>query len=180
MKIYTKKGDLGETSLFGGQRVRKDHVRIEAYGTVDELNSVLGTVISHQPVQKLVEHLIEIQKELFVIGADLATPQEKQSKVVRISEKPIQQLELLIDDLDGVLPALTSFILPSGSLAATQLHVARTVCRRAERCVLTAMEYEEINPLILKYLNRLSDLLFVMARFENHQKNIEETRWLPD
>ncbi len=180
MKIYTKKGDTGETSLFGGQRVRKDHVRIEAYGTVDELNSILGTVISHQPVQKLTEHLVEIQKELFVIGADLATPQEKQSKVVRIKEEPIQQLELLIDELDGVLPKLTSFILPSGSLAATQLHVARTVCRRAERCVLTAMEYEPINPLILQYLNRLSDLLFVMARFENHQKNIEETRWLPN
>lgn len=180
MKIYTKKGDNGDTSLFGGQRVRKDHVRIEAYGTVDELNSILGTVISHKPVQKLTEHLVEIQKELFEIGADLATPQEKHTKVVRIKEESVQQLELLIDELDSVLPELTSFILPSGSLAATQLHVARTVCRRAERCVFTAMEYEAINPLILQYLNRLSDLLFVMARFENHQKNIEETRWLPN
>ncbi|TNE73903.1 cob(I)yrinic acid a,c-diamide adenosyltransferase [bacterium] len=180
MKIYTKNGDKGVTSLFGGEKVLKNHARIEAYGTVDELNSVLGVIHSFEPIEYIKEKLTAIQKELFVIGADLATPNSKKSHVVRINEVSIANMESYIDEMDAELPALTTFILPSGTQAATQLHVARTVCRRAERAVLSAMHSEEINPLVLQYLNRLSDLFFVMARFENFKKNQEETRWLPD
>lgn len=179
MKIYTKKGDLGETSLFGGERVRKDHHRIEAYGTVDELNSVIGLVISFDSNSVLVVKLKVIQHDLFVIGADLATPETKKSHVLRIKDENVTNLENWIDELEESLEPLTAFILPSGTPAASQLHIARTVCRRAERNVLRAMDHENLNPIVIKYLNRLSDLLFVMSRFENKQNNSQETCWIP-
>jgi len=178
MKIYTKKGDKGETSLFGGQTVAKDHYRIEAYGTVDELNSFLGLALSYSPVTELVPILTTIQHDLFIIGADLATPESKKTHVLRISEDKIDQLEQWIDHFDAQLPALTSFILPSGTVSASYLHVARTVCRRAERLIVTAIQHDEINSLTLKYINRLSDLLFVLSRFENFTRNIHETKWI--
>lgn len=177
MKIYTKKGDQGNTSLFGGQTVKKDHFRIQAYGTVDELNSFLGVVLSFEPTNSIIPIIQRIQNELFILGADLATPAEKQTHVLRIEEKHIHQLEADIDFFDAQLPQLTSFILPGGTKAASFMHVCRTVCRRAERLTLNAVEQDEANAQTLIYLNRLSDLFFVLSRFENASTNTAETKW---
>lgn len=179
MKIYTKKGDSGETSLFGGQRVSKSSLRIEAYGTVDELNSVIGVATSHGVDSRSKELLDEIQIQLFVLGSDLATPPSKKLKIDRIGESDIIFLEQAIDELEEHLEPLKSFILPGGSPAGATLHVGRTVCRRAERLAVECSKEDEISDAAIKYLNRLSDFLFVLARFENKQSGSEETKWLP-
>lgn len=180
MKIYTKRGDKGYTSLFGGSKVEKNNLRIQAYGTVDELNSVIGLSLTHPVSKKGSKILNEIQKQLFVLGADLATPLSKKTKVQRIKTGEIEQLELWIDDIESILPALTSFILPGGSKPGAYLHLARTVCRRAERHTVELKWNENISEETIIYLNRLSDLLFVLARFENQEAGIEETKWIPE
>ncbi|MCW8130288.1 MAG: cob(I)yrinic acid a,c-diamide adenosyltransferase [Planctomycetota bacterium] len=178
-KIYTKTGDKGETGLGGGQRVPKDSPRIVAYGTVDELNSVLGVAVASSLHRKLNGMLKRIQNDLFHVGSDLCVLEEdkKKFKIPQIEERHIKQLEAFIDELQRSLKPLDNFILPGGSTGAAHLHVARTVCRRAERCVLSLSRYEPVGPHVLKYLNRLSDLLFVMARFENLKKRGKDVLW---
>lgn len=178
MKIYTKTGDQGETSLYGGRRVGKDDVRIEAYGTVDELNAQLGVVRSLPLPQGTDELLERLQNELFVLGADLATPADQRSgKVRRIVAEDVARLEQDIDRLEIGLPELRSFILPSGSPAGSALHVARTVCRRAERRTVRLVREASLDRLPVIYLNRLADLLFVLARRVNHDLGSPETPW---
>ncbi len=177
MKIYTKKGDSGQTSLFGGNRVSKHSLRIEAYGTVDELNSVLGLTLSLSPVDKVAEILDELQQQLFVLGSDLATPLDAKAHINRISNNEIKQLESMIDELQEYLPTLKNFILPGGSQPGASLHLARTVCRRAERMAVACSQSEPVSDESIIYLNRLSDLLFVLARFENYQSGQTETEW---
>lgn len=179
MKIYTKKGDQGYTSLFGGANVEKNSLRIHAYGTVDELNSNIGLVLAHTTSQKGKEILNEIQSQLFVLGADLATLHSKEAKIDRIGSNDIEKLEKWIDELETDLPPLTSFILPGGSPAGATLHMARTVCRRAERNTVALKQNDPISAETVIYLNRLSDLLFVMARYENKQAGEPETPWQP-
>lgn len=180
MKIYTKTGDKGDTSLFGGQRVPKDALRIEAYGTVDELNSVLGIVRADNKEKEIDAVLDRVQNELFELGADLATPQSASVKnIKRIEPKHSEHLEKSIDRLDEHLKQLKTFILPGGSPVAARLHFARTVCRRAERTVVRLSRNEDIGKGIMIYLNRLSDLLFVVARYANHVANVSETKWKP-
>ncbi len=180
MKIYTKTGDKGETSLFGGGRVPKDDLRIEAYGTVDELNSLIGTVRVMNDAKKIDGILADIQDTLFVLGADLATPAgTKNASAPRVSGADIVSIERKIDELDALLDPLKSFILPGGSKAAAFLHHARTVCRRAERRVTSLRKQGGASEETLIYLNRLSDLLFVLARYSNKIGNIAETPWNP-
>ncbi len=178
MKIYTKTGDKGETGLFGGDRVPKDAARIEAYGAVDELNSLIGIVRALEPGKKIDRLLQKIQNDLFVVGADLATRKAgKRSLVPRIGRAHVASLEGIIDSLELLLLPLTLFILPGGTVAASYLHYARTVCRRAERSTIRLSRSEEINEHALVYLNRLSDLLFVLARYANHIQKKNETKW---
>ena len=177
MKIYTKTGDQGETSLFGGGRVSKSANRIEAYGTVDELNSILGLARSSMLTNKIDGMLHQIQQDLFVLGADLATPENTNVTIKRIELDHYIQLENWIDELEQDVEPLRFFILPGGSPGASTLHVARTVCRRAERRVITAKENDPISNDCLIYLNRLSDLLFVMSRYENAKSGISESKW---
>jgi len=179
MKIYTKRGDQGTTSLFGGTSIEKSHTRLHAYGTVDELNSVIGMALTNRLSGRGSEILIEIQKQLFVVGADLATLPSKKTKIERVGQAEIEQIESWIDELEEQLPQLTSFILPGGSAAGASLHLARTVCRRAERYAVQLMREEGISEDSLIYLNRLSDFLFVLARFENLQSGSAEIKWLP-
>ncbi len=178
MKIYTKTGDRGETSLFAGGRVRKDNIRVEAYGTVDELNSVLGLARSYPLPEQAQTWLEAVQNVLFVVGADLATPMDSSPKwLVRLDDQPVLALENAIDQMDEELPRMTAFILPGGVTAAAALHVARTVCRRAERICVTLSAEETINPNVLVYLNRLSDFLFTLARWVNLKAGETETKW---
>ncbi len=178
MKIYTKTGDLGDTGLFGGRRVPKHNLRIEAYGTVDETNAVLGLAATRCTDSELSEAIQRVQSELFSVGADLATPLDVQSDyIVRVDEAIIQHLETEIDAWEETLPPLRQFILPGGSEAGAGLHFARTVCRRAERAVVALSQAEELNPTVLRYLNRLSDWLFILARIANQRSGIEETIW---
>jgi len=178
MKIYTKTGDKGDTSLLGGQRVPKDTLRVEAYGTVDELNSVLGIVRTENSDSQVDKILNQIQNELFELGADLANPRPStRERVRRFEPNDAQPLEKLIDTLEAQLKPLTHFILPGGSPVAARLHFARTVCRRAERAVVRLSRNEDIGEGITIYLNRLSDLLFVLARYANHVANVSETKW---
>ncbi len=179
MKIYTKKGDQGETSLYGGQRVSKSSKRIEAYGTVDELNSILGMASALQATDYSKEAILTVQNHLFVLGADLATPHSKEVRIERISSSEIEWLEKSIDFMEDALPPLKSFILPGGSQAGSIFHFARTVCRRAERITVECSKEEQISEEAIMYLNRLSDFLFVLARYENHRANQEETPWTP-
>jgi cob(I)alamin adenosyltransferase len=181
MKIYTKTGDRGETSLFAGGRVDKDALRVEAYGTVDELNACLGVVCAQLADGEVFECLRRIQVELFDMGADLATPMTAATRkpIPRIREEQTTRLEEWIDRYEEELPPLTRFILPSGSPAGAMLHFVRTVCRRAERRVVTLHKAEEINPELIRYLNRLSDLLFVLARLVNQRSHMPETTWEP-
>jgi cob(I)alamin adenosyltransferase len=178
-KIYTKKGDEGMTSLGGRQRVPKESARICAYGTVDELNSNIGVAVASGLDQKLNDALLVIQNELFHLGSDLCFIEEDKEKyqLPQIEEKHVVRLEALIDELTAVVGPLENFILPGGSMGSAYLHVARTVCRRAEREVATLAREEAIGSFVAAYLNRLSDLLFVMARYENHQRNIPEPLW---
>lgn len=177
MKIYTKTGDGGETSLFGGGRVSKYSARIEAYGTVDELNSTIGYARSQQLNVDSDKKLEIIQNDLFVIGADLATPPETKATIKRIESEQITQLESWIDEMEKDLTPLRYFILPGGTAGASALHISRTVCRRAERCVINAMKTETISNLVVIYLNRLSDFLFVMSRYENSKAGVNEIHW---
>lgn len=177
MKIYTKTGDDGETGLFGGPRVRKDAHRIEAYGTVDELNATLGRARSEPLPPPLDTILARVQGELFDLGAELATPDPERFNLHRIQEPHIARLESAIDQLEGGLPPLQNFILPGGTRAAAELHVARTLCRRAERRLVTLASQEQISAALIVYLNRLSDLLFVMARFANRAAGQADVAW---
>ena len=180
MKIYTKTGDRGETSLYGGQRVPKDAIRIEAYGTVDELNALVGIAGSEARDPDLRRVLAEIQSRLFDVGADLATPHSGKSATVRrIQDADIQALEQIIDKAEQGLTPLKTFILPGGSPLAAKLHLARTVCRRAERLVVRLSHTEETNAAVVVFLNRLSDLLFVLARQANRHANIDDVQWKP-
>jgi len=179
MKIYTKNGDRGETSLLGGHRVSKDALRIEAYGTVDELNSVLGIARAHKPSTDVDQILGLVQSDLFVLGADLAASGEKRSAMVQpVSQEQVSRLEQTIDSLDAKLPPLTTFIIPGGSPLAAQLHLARTICRRAERLVVRLSKNETVDPLCTIYLNRLSDALFVIARYANQIDGVREVPWV--
>lgn len=178
-KIYTRTGDDGTTALGTGARVPKTAPRIAAYGTVDELNSQLGVALAHGPDASLAEPLRQIQNELFHLGADLCVPDRDKADTPgpRIEQRHVDGLERLIDRLNGDLPALQNFILPGGHLVAAQLHVARTICRRAEREALLLAAEEPVSDLVVRYLNRLSDALFVMARFANHETSTAEPLW---
>jgi cob(I)alamin adenosyltransferase len=181
VKIYTRTGDSGDTGLFGGGRVAKDDQRVEAYGDVDELNAVLGMARAVETMPRIDEVLVPVQRDLFAIGALLATPDRDKMaqhlEKARIDEERITQLEHLIDDAEAELEPLRSFILPGGSPKAAALHVARTVCRRAERHVVTLQRKVEIPALVVIYLNRLSDLLFTLARLANHRAGAGEVTW---
>jgi len=178
VKIYTKTGDQGDTSLFGGGRVPKHHLRVESYGAIDELNALLGVVRAAKPSQQSDIWLAEVQQQLFHLGADLATPLETKAKwIVRVQPSQIKWLEDTIDQMTAELDPLKNFILPGGTLAAAQLHAARTVCRRAERSVTALRQEADINDHIIAYINRLSDWLFTLARFENKQAGESETKW---
>jgi cob(I)alamin adenosyltransferase len=179
MKIYTKTGDSGDTGLFGGPRVRKNAPRIEAYGTVDELNAVLGIARSHKLDAEIDTLVAQIQNELFEIGAQLATPDPALHGTALIGARQITVLETAIDRYDAQLPALKQFILPGGTPAAAALHLARTVCRRAERRLISLSDdsREQVAPDLVIYLNRLSDLLFVLARWVNHSAGAPDVPW---
>jgi cob(I)alamin adenosyltransferase len=177
-RIYTRTGDGGETGLVGGGRVSKDSLRVEAYGNVDELNSVLGIVRAFLMDKELDDALAEIQADLFVVGADLAsTSDARQRNIPRISQERITRMERTIDKFEAELSPLTAFILPSGGTTGSLLHNARTVARRAERRIVTLNKAESINEQIVPYMNRLSDLLFVMARVANRRGGQPETEW---
>ncbi len=180
MKIYTKKGDRGTTSLFGGQTVSKSASRIDAYGTVDELNSLLGVIRAFEPNELVDDWLNTVQHQLFVLGADLATPHSKETRIDRISEHEVTFLEKLIDRMETELPPLKNFVLPGGTKASASIHHSRTVCRRAERITVACNDEEYISELAIKYLNRLSDFLFMLARFENFKSGKEDTPWIPN
>lgn len=179
-KIYTKTGDKGSTSLIGGVRVPKSHIRIESYGTVDELNSVIGMVNDMAANAKISQWLREIQDRLFTVGSVLATAPDKdvKMKLPDVHESDITWLEERIDEMDTELPQMRSFIIPGGNLASSTAHVARCVCRRAERiCVAMQEEGEHVPELIIKYLNRLSDFLFALARYITHINGGEDMPW---
>ena len=179
MKIYTKTGDGGETSLVDGSRVRKDHARVAAFGDVDELNAAIG-VARTQADEELSQLLDGAQRDLFAIGAQVADPRAQvaaRKEKAALAASRIVDLERAIDARTEQMPPLTAFILPGGTPLAASLHVARTVCRRAERSILTLGRTDPVDPLILVYLNRLSDLLFVLARHANHTAGRPEPRW---
>lgn len=187
MKVYTKTGDTGTTALFGGTRVPKHHIRIESYGTVDELNSHIG-LIRDQEINPLYKNvLIEVQDRLFTAGAILATPPEKETlkngaprlNINRISEDDIAFLEKEIDLMDTTLPPMTHFVLPGGHPTVSYCHIARCVCRRAERLAVHLHELEPTDEQVIKYLNRLSDYLFVLARKLSFDLHAEEVKWIP-
>jgi cob(I)alamin adenosyltransferase len=180
MKIYTKTGDKGETSLIGGTRVAKHHIRIETYGTVDELNSYIGLVSDSFNDKHSKEILKEIQDRLFTIGASLASdPDKSKMKIPDLKEEDIVLLETEIDKMHEVLPELKHFILPGGNVTASYCHIARCVCRRAERHSVHLSEHEWVEEKVITYLNRLSDYLFVLSRFICFTANAEEVKWIP-
>lgn len=188
MKIYTKTGDDGTTGLFGGTRVPKHHIRIESYGTIDELNSWLGLIRDQEVESTIKEQLIQIQKDLFTIGAILATDPnkdllkngKKRLAISTIGTKEIQFLENAIDEIELKLPAMTHFILPGGHTTVSYCHIARTVCRRAERITTLLFENEIFDVKVLSYLNRLSDYLFVLARKLSVDYKANEIKWIPE
>lgn len=178
-KLYTGKGDDGTTALSGGQRVAKDALRVAAYGTVDELNATIGMALSAGLADALIEPLSRIQNELFHLGSDLSFREEDKEKydIPEIEARHVAKLENLIDYFVDEVGVLQNFILPGGSAGASHLHLARTVCRRAERDVVSLAREEAVGPFVLRYLNRLSDLLFAMARYENKQRGVHEPLW---
>ncbi len=188
MKIYTKTGDKGTTALYGGTRVPKHHLRIEAYGTVDELNSYLGLIRDQEITLEDKNLLIRIQNELFTLGSMLATPTEKEIlkngkerlNIIKVNTDFIENLEKEIDAINAIVPPMTHFILPGGHTTVSYCHLARCVCRRAERITVLLSEKEAINPRILEYLNRLSDYLFMLARKLTFELKISETPWIPE
>lgn len=188
MKIYTKTGDSGTTGLFAGPRVSKDHPRIRAYGAVDELNALLGVVDASFDSDSRENQgdgfcpsacVKQLQSDLFSIGAQLATPNASEHGMCLLTEERVAELEVLIDKLEAVLPPLSNFILPGGTPASSMLHLARTVCRRAEREIVSLSHDDSVeNPrLLIVFLNRLSDFLFVLARWENHVSGVEDVPW---
>jgi len=180
VKIYTKTGDKGETGLIGGARVGKDHLRVAAYGDVDEVNAVLGLVRAQTEEAALGRLLHAVQRDLFALGAQLADPAARmvsKKRKAAVTEAHVRRLERAIDVHERALPPLSSFILPGGSATGALLHFARTVCRRAERSVVALARRESVDPRLVVYLNRLSDLLFVLARSENHRRGEPEDRW---
>ena len=186
MKIYTKTGDKGETSLYGGTRVSKAAARVESYGTLDELNAFIGLAKAEISDEKVLNQLQKIQFDLFTVGSEAATPTDKlilangKNRLdLMISEKEISELELWMDDLNAELEPLKFFILPSGGNAAASIHVCRTVCRRAERAMVHLNETEEVRPELIKYLNRLSDYLFILARYISKISGEKEEYWNP-
>ena len=187
MKIYTKTGDKGTTALFGGTRVPKHHIRIDSYGTVDELNSYIGLIRDQEIDPRSKEILIHIQNKLFTVGAVLATDPEKMTlkngkdrlNIPRIDEEDITLLEKEMDVMDGALPPMTHFVLPGGHTTVSYCHIARTVCRRAERLATALNELEPFDSHTLTYLNRLSDYLFVLARKLSQDLQADEIKWIP-
>jgi cob(I)alamin adenosyltransferase len=199
MKLYTRSGDDGSTGLFGGQRVLKNHPRVEAYGTVDELNAALGLAAaeitrllggSEKPwmdskpsgfLQRASAIIAQLQSRLFDIGADLATPEESkhESKVKRISDEQIAESERWIDEIDAGNQPMNTFVMPGGTELAARLHLARTICRRAERAIVSLQRDETITPGVLIYINRVSDLLFAMARRANAESGVADVPWIP-
>lgn len=182
MKIYTRTGDAGETALYGGGRVPKDHHRVAAYGTVDELNATVGWAVASVADAEIRERLARVQHDLFALGAVLASapPREGRTRPKGVPDVPtdrVTDMEQWIDDADGELTPLKAFILPGGSPGAAALHLARTVCRRAERAVVHLATLEPIEEGLLVYLNRLSDLLFTFARLENHRAGVGDVEW---
>lgn len=180
MKLYTRTGDEGESGLFGGKRVPKNDARLEAYGTLDELNAHIGLALCEAAAPETRECLIWLQNVLFTAGSDLATPftsTQASSRIKRISPEETAKAEQLIDLIACKLPELKNFILPGGTKATAEIHVARTVCRRAERAIVTAAQKEEINEKLLIFVNRISDLLFVLSRYENYASGIADTTW---
>jgi cob(I)alamin adenosyltransferase len=180
-KIYTKTGDEGMTGLGGGKRVPKDSHRVAAYGTVDELNSQLGVALAVGLCDRLTAVLPGIQNELFDLGSDLCWPSDdpRRARIPTVEARHVEALEALIDEMNATVGPLANFLLPGGSPGAAQLHVARTVCRRAERETVSLARDEAIGEYVVPYLNRLSDALFVMARFENHEREVAEPLWRP-
>lgn len=180
LKIYTKTGDKGETGLVGGSRVRKHDARVAAYGEIDELNAALGVVLASQPEPPLRKLLLDIQRDLFALGAQLADPSatigEKKAKAA-IGGEHVSRLEAAIDEREAQLPPLRAFILPGGSPLGAQLHLARAVCRRAERAITALAAAHAVDPLLVVYVNRLSDLLFVLARRANQRAGAPEEQW---
>ncbi len=187
MKIYTKTGDKGETGLYGGDRVLKSDLRIECYGTIDELNSFMGLIRDCNESNSLKDVIVKIQSELFTIGAMLATPKEKKKMknganrltIPVISQKMIIFLESEIDKMNEELPAMTHFVLPGGHVAVSYCHVSRSICRRAERLVVKLLQETTVEKEIIEYLNRLSDYLFVLARKLTQDYKAEEIKWIP-
>lgn len=188
MKIYTKTGDKGKTSLFGGTRVPKYHLRIESYGTIDELNANIGLIRDQEIDTHSSKILLKIQNELFTLGAMLATPPEKETlksgkerlNIEKINNEKIELLETEMDTMNENLPPMTHFILPGGHTTVSYCHIARCICRRAERITTQLSDESDINPQILMYLNRLSDYLFVLARKLTLDTNTEEIAWIPE
>ena len=181
MKIYTKTGDGGETSLLGGKRVSKANLRIEAYGTFDELNSFTGLALASGLPTEVTGLLQQVQHELFVLGSRLAAdPEKPRLKLPELNELSVIRLEDAIDELTAQLPEMTHFILPGGSAAVSSLHVARCVCRRAERATLRLASESAVEEVIIKYLNRLSDYLFVAARYTGFKQGVAEIKWMPE
>lgn len=187
MKVYTKTGDSGTTALFGGTRVPKHHIRIESYGTVDELNSHIGLIRDQDMSDLYKKVLIEVQDRLFTVGAILATPPEKETlkngqprlQNLGIVESDIEFLENEIDRMEEALPPMTHFVLPGGHTTVSYCHIARCVCRRAERLAVHLNDIEPTDEHVIKYLNRLSDYLFVLARKLSHDLNADEVQWIP-
>lgn len=182
MKIYTKTGDKGETSLFGGERVQKNNQRINAYGTIDELNAFIGFAITEIKSSEIKEVLLDLQNKLFTVGSDLATPDTEKNKKLDISRTQkefIDKAESDIDKFNGQLEELRNFILPGGSKGSAILHICRTICRRAEREVVALKNSEKVNENIIVFLNRISDLFFVLSRYENKVSNQPDTIWKP-
>lgn len=187
MKVYTKTGDTGTTALFGGTRVSKHNIRIESYGTVDELNSHIGLVRDQDINHVYKQVLVEVQDRLFTVGAILATPPEKETlkngqprlQNLGIIETDIEFLENQIDSMEEALPPMTHFVLPGGHQTVSYCHIARCVCRRAERLAVHLNDMEPTDEMVIKYLNRLSDYLFVLARKLSHDLNADEVQWIP-
>ncbi len=177
MKIYTKTGDKGKTSLYGGTRISKSHLRIDSYGNTDELNSFLGLLISKTPDNAQLPLLIQIQNQLFVIGSQLAAGNDHDFKLPEIKDEDIENLEVAIDEMNEVLPKLKHFVLPGGDEAISYAHVCRTITRRAERAVVALSLVEKIDDINIIYLNRLSDYFFVLARYIAHCHGVAEVKW---
>lgn len=180
MKIYTKKGDKGETGLLGGTRVKKSHIRIESYGTIDELNSWIGLVRDQNIDKHSKDILIHIQDRLFTIGSHLASdPAKSKAKIPDIKEEDVVVLEKEMDSMNETLPEMRSFVLPGGNTIVSYCHIARCICRRAERCTVDLASREKVDDIIIQYLNRLSDYLFVLSRQLAHDLKAEEIPWKP-